>query len=208
MKSRGAHRKTEIKRSDILDAATRCFAARGFDSATIREIAEEGGLLAGSLYYHFATKEEMLHEIMRPFLEDILRETRRIARGPGDPAQVLRALIGASCAHATTYRAQHQILISDRALFRDEGRHPYAREAWEAIRLEWQGIFRAGIAKQAFRPDLDPDVATQIVTRMINSSVGWFSPKGRLTMEELVEFISNLVLGGVTANPSSQERGS
>ncbi|MEQ8516803.1 MAG: TetR/AcrR family transcriptional regulator [Chromatocurvus sp.] len=50
------------RRDDVLEAAAALFATKGYAATSIRDIAHEVGILSGSLYYHFASKEELLLE--------------------------------------------------------------------------------------------------------------------------------------------------
>ena len=56
--------KAELTRRRILDAAAKVFRARGFVGARLTDIATEAGLQAGSLYYHFASREALVEEVM------------------------------------------------------------------------------------------------------------------------------------------------
>src|SRR5215469_8286426 len=51
--------RAEARRRKVLAAASDLFATKGFDATSMRDIAAAAGLMSGSLYYHFASKEEM-----------------------------------------------------------------------------------------------------------------------------------------------------
>jgi len=53
-------RKSEISRGQILDAAARMLRRQGYGNTTLRKIAEVAGIQAGSIYYHFASKDEIM----------------------------------------------------------------------------------------------------------------------------------------------------
>lgn len=197
MAERVARQKSSIKRSDIARAAAARFALDGYEAATIRQIADEAGILAGSIYYHFATKEEMLHEVMQPFFDGAKVGTLATARSTDNPDLALRALIRFSLGHAMEHRAEHLILIRNPEIFRHNPAFDYARKSWEEMRVEWRQVFRAGIACGLFRADFDADIATEVVTRMISSCAGWFRPDGRVKADELVGFVCDLALSGV-----------
>jgi TetR/AcrR family transcriptional regulator, cholesterol catabolism regulator len=74
------------RRSELLAIAARLFAARGYNQTTVRDIADEAGILSGSLYHHFSSKEAMLDEIMRAFMGDLLDRFQTIADGDGTPS--------------------------------------------------------------------------------------------------------------------------
>ena len=53
------------RRDELLELAATMFAARGLRATTVRDIADAAGILSGSLYHHFASKEEMVDEVLR-----------------------------------------------------------------------------------------------------------------------------------------------
>ena len=68
-------------RSDLLAAARRVFAERGYDGATVDDVAERAGCSKGAYYFHFASKEETLLAL----LDDWARErTRQLREAPRD----------------------------------------------------------------------------------------------------------------------------
>src|SRR5262249_37510553 len=83
----------ERRRAEILAAAGRLFAERGVRETTVRQIGEEVGVLAGSLYYYFRNKQGILHALMRPYVEDLVARYRRGAAERGDARERLRRLL-------------------------------------------------------------------------------------------------------------------
>lgn len=65
LEARGAENRSENRREALLDAAAAMFAAKGFDGTSIRDIAGAVGMLPGSLYYHFRSKEDLLIAVYR-----------------------------------------------------------------------------------------------------------------------------------------------
>ena len=59
------------RRRELLETAAEVFAEQGYNATTVRKIADHAGMLAGSLYYHFDSKESMLEEILRTFLDEL-----------------------------------------------------------------------------------------------------------------------------------------
>ncbi|MCG8382788.1 MAG: TetR/AcrR family transcriptional regulator, partial [Gammaproteobacteria bacterium] len=53
-------KKSDISRTQILDAAAKLFRKHGYATTTLRLIANEANLKAGSIYYYFGSKEEIL----------------------------------------------------------------------------------------------------------------------------------------------------
>src|SRR5512145_906157 len=88
----------ERRRAEILAAAGRLFASRGIRETTVRQIAEEVGVLAGSLYYYFENKDGILDALMRPYVDALLERYRRCAERPGDARSKLQWLVETSLA--------------------------------------------------------------------------------------------------------------
>ena len=63
--ARASESRGENRREALLDAAAAMFAAKGYDGTSIRDIAGAVGMLPGSLYYHFKSKEELLLAVYR-----------------------------------------------------------------------------------------------------------------------------------------------
>ena len=61
------------RREELLAIAAELFAQRGFKNTTVRDIADAAGILSGSLYHHFDSKESMVDEILDTFQTDLFR---------------------------------------------------------------------------------------------------------------------------------------
>src|SRR5258705_10454366 len=77
-------KKSDRTRTSILDAAARLFARRGYTDTNLSEIAAEAGMKAGSLYYHFESKEDLVYEELRYAVAHSFEHTRAEveSRGP------------------------------------------------------------------------------------------------------------------------------
>ena len=64
---------------DIVSAAAKVFRTKGYHAATVRDIAEEVGILKGSLYHHFASKEELLYLVVKEPIAQMYRAIAEIA---------------------------------------------------------------------------------------------------------------------------------
>ena len=87
MSTAGVVRAGSERRDEILAIAAELFAERGFAATTVREIADSAGILSGSLYHHFDSKESMVEELLRTFLEDITLAYRVEAASGDDPVR-------------------------------------------------------------------------------------------------------------------------
>src|SRR5947208_13211616 len=84
------------RRDELLDLAARLFAERGFRATTVRDIAEAAGILSGSLYHHFDSKESMVDEILTGFQDELFGRYREILAAELGPRAALEAVVVAS----------------------------------------------------------------------------------------------------------------
>src|SRR5574339_647050 len=84
------------RRAELLALAAKMFAERWYGQTTVRDIADAAGILSGSLYHHFDSKESMVDEILRGFLDDLFGRYREIVASGSDSRATLEALITAS----------------------------------------------------------------------------------------------------------------
>jgi TetR/AcrR family transcriptional regulator len=143
-------------RNQIVDAAERLFADRGFARTSIKDIGREAGLNSALLYYYFADKDELYREVLRRFVGRLVARTMRELTSCGSPDARLRALLS----------AQAELLIANphfprlmaRELAESEGAH-----AVEQFHLIAGTTFRRlcelieeGQRAGIFRKDADP----------------------------------------------------
>ena len=94
--------KSALRRLAILDTATTLFAEKGIIATTVRDISKQAGMLSGSLYHHFASKEEMIAEVLAPVVKSQVDAFDRIAQDTDDPVDI-RSL------HHHADRSRHRI---------------------------------------------------------------------------------------------------
>jgi AcrR family transcriptional regulator len=90
------------RRDELLELAATMFAERGLRATTVRDIADSAGILSGSLYHHFKSKEQMVEEVLREFLDWLFGRYQEIvdkhAESPkiaeiGNPARFETAVV-------------------------------------------------------------------------------------------------------------------
>lgn len=188
------------RRSQLLGIAAALFATRGYAETTVRDIADEAGMLSGSLYHHFSSKEAMLDEILRDFLTALCDRFRKIEEGSDDPRQALDELIVASFeAISTTPHAvalyQNQVV----ALSRQPG-FEYVGEYSREIEKIWLRLLVAGQRAGVFRDDVDMNITYRFIRDTVWSSVRWYRPRGKYKPEAIAKQYLQVLYGGLLAS--------
>lgn len=88
-------RKLGRTRAKLLDAARSVFSRKGLDLATIDEITERADLGRGTFYYHFTSKEDLISDLIRDMLDQLVAQVNERCQGATNLSELLDALIGA-----------------------------------------------------------------------------------------------------------------
>ena len=189
-----------VGRQRILDEAAGLFVGQGYAATTLRQIATAAGIKAGSVYYHFASKEELFEavlargiDVMEAAFADAAEESIEL-----DARTTLRNHVRAhlaslfehgpyTAAHVTAF---HTAPPEVRAAAIER------RDAYEAL---WTGLLRDLVAATALRGDLPVGTTRLILFGAMNSTVEWFDLDGRSSLDELAEAITEQFWSGAAA---------
>ena len=193
--------KSERTRERILDAAAVAFRERGFAATRLSDIAERAQLQTPSLYYHFASKEELIEEVLALGVVKTWEHVKaRVAEvDPDDHLGKLRAAIHAHVEmvlETGNYSAANLRLYGQMPL---EIRQRLQRIQRKVGRY-WADLLTEAAAAGAIRSDLDLSAIRMLLLGALNWAVEWYRP-GELSPEQLADQASELVLGGLVPRP-------
>lgn len=183
------------RRKEITAAAARVFADKGFEAATVRDIADESGILSGSLYYYFQSKEAMLEAVLEPALRALV-ENYQSELVPGrDWETTFHLLMQHGVRFAVEWPDEARILSTEWMHVRQSLETVPAH--YSTIREVWKQFFRDGIERGIVRPDLDPEITYRTIMGAVQSIARWFNRKGRFDIDEVARQQSQLYLSGM-----------
>src|SRR5258708_14695656 len=125
------------RHDQILAVAAGLFARKGVAATTVREIADEVGILSGSLYHHFDSKEAMVDEILAPYLRDLREAYKVVVNSPADPRRKLRDLVAASLEAVDAHPHATAIYQSDVNYLSQSARFGYLTAARAELMKTW-----------------------------------------------------------------------
>lgn len=174
----------EKTRSAIRDAATGLFARHGYDAVSIRQIAAEVGVQAAALYRYFATKEDLLFDLMQSHM-DALIDSWENQRPNGDPTARLAAFVGNHIRfHIERRHSTHVNNMELRSLSHD--RLSTILRLRGAYEKELRQILRDGAETGAFVIE-DVTLTAMAIIQMITGVIVWFRPDERLSVTQVTE---------------------
>lgn len=161
----------DVRRRDVLDAAMRLFATKGYDETSLSDVIATAGLSEGAFYHHFASKEDLLQALATRYAEAAMRRTQGIMDDQSlDAFDRLSRFL--SRMRDTKLAAASEQQLAFAPLFRAENIELYerTRSAVKAvIRPQIVRIITEGVAEQAFDTS-DPEEAAEIIMDVMAST--------------------------------------
>ncbi|QIG91862.1 MULTISPECIES: TetR/AcrR family transcriptional regulator [unclassified Bradyrhizobium] len=189
----GSHGPTTLEA--IRKAGVRLIFERGYEAMSLRQLAAEVGIQAGSLYNHISTKQELLFDLVQDHINDLLRELDLALAGKADPVEKLRAFVAFHVSYHMTRK--REVFIANSEL---RSLEPKNYDAVVALRGAYEQrlaqILADGVAEGVFEV-VDIQVGTFAIIAMLTGLCTWYRPGGRLTRDAIIAAHEKLVLSGV-----------
>jgi len=182
------------KRRALIEAAVELMSRRGYRGTSLKEIARELGISEPALYHYFDSKEEMLFTIYLDTLNLSLEKIRSIRESDGSPEEKLRRVIG-EFTRVVTENKMFVIFFREKDELSPENWKRITRGEREFV-AAISDIIADGIKDGTFK-ELSPTVLTFGILGMTSWVYRWFRPDGPLTLEQLIEVFSEMIIHGV-----------
>ncbi|MFI2369585.1 TetR/AcrR family transcriptional regulator [Streptomyces sp. NPDC018833] len=185
------------RRAELLATAAEVFAAHGYNATTVRRIADEAGMLAGSLYYHFDSKESMVDEILSTFLDELWAGYDTVLAAGLGPRETIEALVTESFREIDRHRAAVAIYQKESRQLAAQPRFGYLTESQAKFEKAWLQALERGVAENVFRADLDIRLTYRFVRDTVWVAASWYRPGGLHSPEEIARQYLSMVLDGI-----------
>lgn len=175
----------------ILVAAARLFRQKGYARTTVRDLAEDVGILSGSLFHHFRSKDDILFAVMEEVIIDMDAALATALSEAATTAQKIRALIHNQLtfihgpqrdATAVLVYEWHALSPEGQARLLERRERYFAR--WQTVLEQAHGEGLTSIA---------PTVLRQLLHGAIVWSAHWFDPNGQMSLDDLEDDILKLL---------------
>src|SRR5215470_1199693 len=188
-------RNTHRRSPEIIEAAARVFAERGYHGATTQDIADVLHIRQASLYYYFRSKEVALEIVCTRGVEDFFKAAQAIALGPGAPSEKLASLIRAHILPILDRGDFVKVFLTQRQFLPNESRRRVGK--WSrGIENIFEMVIREGQRTGEFRKHLDARLATLAILGMANAVPSWYV-KEKASIERIGSEFAALVLEGL-----------
>jgi AcrR family transcriptional regulator len=196
-RAKGSTALASERREHLVRLAAELFAKKGFQATTVREIADEAGILSGSLYHHFDSKESIVDEVLSSFFDELLTANRAAIDEGGNPREMLAALVRIAFGTLEPHRAAITVMQNDWNYLSSLPRFDYLAKAEEETESIWVGQIKRGQETGLFRPDIDAKLTYRMIRDTIWVAIRWFRPGGRLGAKGLSDHYLKVLFDGV-----------
>jgi TetR/AcrR family transcriptional regulator, cholesterol catabolism regulator len=204
--SREGRQPPRRRKQEIVDAAARVFHEKGYESTSIQDIADEVGILKGSLYYYIESKEDLLYEILRSVHDEALQAIETAVEQETEPLDKIRAFITALVTYHTENLVRIGVFFHDFRSLRPERRVAIVRERDRYDRL-LRTIIRQGQEDGTICVDVDPKFTALAILGMVNWMYQWYRPGGGRTARTIAQNYADIVTSGLECSPATHVPG-
>jgi TetR/AcrR family transcriptional regulator, cholesterol catabolism regulator len=186
------------RREELLAIAARLFAEKGFRNTTVRDIADAAGILSGSLYHHFDSKESMVDEILSSFQEELFGQYDEILASDDDARAKLERAVLVSFDAINRHHDEVAIFQNDAAYLLTLDGFAYLGDRNKQSRAVWLTLLQDGVDAGALRDDLDLELTYRFIRDTVWVAVSWYRPGGRRTHTEIARQYLSILLDGIS----------
>src|SRR6266567_3334842 len=184
---------------EIIEAAARVFAERGFHGATTQDIADVLGIRQASLYYYFPSKEGALELVCLQGVAGYFEAAKAIASGPGSAADKLARLIKSHLSPLADRSDFMRVFLNERQHLPAESRRRIGKLSRGLERL-FEDVLKEGVRRGEFRSDLDTRLAVLGILGMANAVANWYRNE-EVAIERISGEFARLIVDGAKKRP-------
>ncbi|MDM8524969.1 TetR/AcrR family transcriptional regulator [Desulfococcaceae bacterium HSG8] len=179
----------------IKSVAIDLFYKKGYFASSVSEIAKGSGIQKAGIYYHYSSKEELLYDIMKATMDDLMIRLSKIIEDTGDVESRIRSAVHK---HVEFHlKRQRETFIANSELRGLSPEHYQGivrqRDKYEYI---FQSLIRCGMDKGIF-PKGDVKILSYAILTLCNAGAFWFNASGRLSVNEIAYIYEDFVLNGL-----------
>jgi TetR/AcrR family fatty acid metabolism transcriptional regulator len=197
--------KMEVRKEQILGAAERTFAQKGFHESTIAEIAKEAKVSEGTIYEYFSSKEGLLFSIPEAFTRKAREQNRfhlKLIRGAANRLRAIIYLYLHTWQEHPDYAVINLLILKGNMNFRKTEGYRLIREGFQEI----SRTIQEGIEDGEFIADSNPYVIRSVLMGAVDHvTINWLHSDRKRNLVDLVDPIMDAVMGGIIKRTSPVE---
>lgn len=182
-------------KAEILAAAARVFADKGFRNANIIDIGTACGASKSRMYHYFPSKEAMLSEMLLEHVNGLLTIARGITASKFPPEEKLRKYVLAHLRYYFDMRDRHKVLLTDADYLPEAVLADVRRSEHQLV--QQLGTVLKELNPERFKSRLNTSAHAMLIYGMLNWTHTWYEPEGALSLSSLADKAVDMCLHGV-----------
>lgn len=195
---RGKSPNFELQRTRILQHAARLFAQRGFNNASMSQLASDCGMSKPLLYHYYRDKQQILFDIANGHTQRLIEISDQVRARKLPPEMHMRALVEAFMHEYEHAQAHHMVLVQD-VKFLNSSQYEDIRDKERKVVDEFARVITS-LKPRLNNKQLRTPLA-MILFGMINWTFTWLRADGPLTYDDMARVVSEIFLKGIAADP-------
>ncbi len=188
-----------LRDAEVLETAAKVFARRGYAAATVQDVADELGMLKGSIYYYIKSKEDLLFRLLNAVHDDVDAVLQEAILVEGlNPLERLLLYVRNQCTYNLNNLVRISVYYHDLDQLGDERREEILRRrrAHENYIVK---LVREAQEQGLIDDKRDARLLSYNVFAALIWPYRWFKPRGRIKVDGVVETCVSFIRGGLTA---------
>ncbi|MDD2891000.1 MAG: TetR/AcrR family transcriptional regulator [bacterium] len=196
-------REKQERREEIFNAAKVIFALKGFEKATMEEIAEKAELSKGAIYLHFKSKDELFIDLVENYLDKLTALIRDIVESKKPPFEKITEVVMQIISYLYTNKEFVSIFSPERGEFLHKMQVKRVRDR-TLSKLQNQTILIARVIKEGIESgvfkNIDPHASAYILFGMIHTTIAGLIIYEKKTFKKEAKLIIDMFLTGIIKN--------
>jgi AcrR family transcriptional regulator len=180
--------------NELLEIAGTTFAERGYQSTSLQDIADQFGVLKGSLYHYIRSKDDLLYEVIQAVFAGGLDNLRALAAADLDPAARLRAIVRGHVVYLIENLVGTTVLLHEFDQLSPERRATLPVHEYQSL---VSGLISDAQEVGAVKPDIDPHLAALAVLGATNWVYRWYREDGGRSASEIADQFAEMLTAGL-----------
>jgi TetR/AcrR family transcriptional regulator, cholesterol catabolism regulator len=187
-----------MNREQILESAAQLIREKGFHAASMQDIADAVNLQKASLYHHFSSKQEILLALLDQALDLLIERITAVLSLKTPSDEKLRLAMQVYLGSLDEYAALAAVLLLEHRSLDPEyhDRHIPRRDRFERL---WRDLIQEGVANGFFQA-VDPSMTARALLGVMNWTITWYRPDGKLSIQQISDQFAALFLDGLRIN--------
>jgi len=192
-----AEHEVKIKESrydELIDTAARIFAAHGFKSTTIQDIAREMNITGAAVYYYIKSKDDLLYEIWRRAGKKLQDAVDNIVNSDVSPEEKMRLFFRSHVNLIIAEKPIFEVLILERSRLPAKGKVTLEDDERRYQETLSEIIKNLPAEKVAIS---EPKILAFGILAMLNGVIRWYAPEDRLSLDEIADLYFDAFMRGI-----------